>query len=404
MGRESAAGRVEIEVPPGFRRVENQGKYDVLTFRSEAPPATLKVVALPPAPLPPLDLALDIARRSGVLEVRESRAFCHPTLAPAAHAKLLFDDGAEWVTWVRCTEGFLVVSLVSPPDRIEALADAFERTASTLAPHRAFHEPLGEEVARRMAARWPHLSFRVAADGADVEVSAPDGRRLATAGLTSLARRIAAEPLGREGLIEEHLAALPVDRSVDLAAGGGELPAPTPEGLYPRLVPDGYLADLPPASRPARREFPGGLSIVLVHADPGLGDRYLTGRDLAGLGLSFGDALARACENLGARLAQEPLQALADEQGRPQAFVVDDPRAAAAILLPRFRRVIADALGSTFLACVPAPDELVAFRSEPAAAAQRYIEIARRSHAAAAHPVSDRVFRATAGGVELAPG
>jgi hypothetical protein len=262
-------------------------------------------------------------------------------------------------------------------------------------------------VRARMTSRWPELDLRDGAPGAIDVFVAGRAEPIARVGLASVVANVARDPAREAELVDEFLAHLPVAATLAAARGGAALAPLRADAIFPRLVPGERFAEIEDlAARPALREFPVGLRVALVASAPDLGvDRYLTECDLARLDLSWDSALARAHQNLKDALNADPTahQVAAGPDGRPALWIISHAHASGAVLLSTFPETLGRALGPGFFVCIPAFDEVVALRAFDARFAASVIARAQETFRESAYPVSDRVFRATATGLEPLP-
>ena len=250
-------------------------------------------------------------------------------------------------------------------------------------------DPLPALLLEGLEREWPELDFAFRSADDSVEIRGADGEALLLMSIGSVRERAKA---GAAPAVAGWLQDKQVRRALDEAAGREtERPAFDVDGLVPRLAWAERLASVPNA--PAHRDaWPGVWLTICWHHDD-FGAHYLANDQLAALGLDWDEGLARAIENL-ERLWRGKLQmsSVPAPDGSPALVVVDDVHAASGLLLPRLRAMLAEQLGSPFLAMAPQTDELILAPAEPRARADDFFETARESFRDSAHPVSDRVL------------
>lgn len=246
-----------------------------------------------------------------------------------------------------------------------------------------------ERVRAKLGARFPELVFRASAPGT-LDVLPRGGRApIAQIGLTSLAQQVLAKPEDEDRLVEAHVARLPFSQLVESLRGTA---LPGPEKVFPRILPQRRIDALPAGQRPVFTDFHQDLRVVLVAELPA-GDLYLTARDLEELKVDYREALTRACKNLAAYLRRSSVRAAPGPDGKPGVVIVDGHKhAAASLLLPEFPDSFGRELGDEFLVCIPAFDQLLAFRKEPRAFVDSLVATAKRAYEITDYKLTTQLF------------
>lgn len=372
-----------VDVPAGW---DVQPTRERPGFEAEPDDATHFAVSV--SPRPAVDLApIDILTSGLDGSLRDKRSFTHDSGFEAAQITVRGPGGLLARTCAVVSEDVAVLLTLSAPRDDSGASDCFAAIVTSLTFGESPERRRLRLVAESLQRRWPEASRRLAAVDL-IEVEFSDG--IAKIGLTSLIKRIEAEPEREDELVDQFVASLPGPPS---ESGGDE--TPELDTLFPRLVPVEKFEGLEPPdgfTGPALRDFPGQLKLGIVSSVE-WGDRYITGDDLVSLRLSFDDALERAKQNLDTLLGKTPLQASKAPDGRVMlVLLTGHTHAAAALALPSFSGRLQELLGEAFLVCVPALDELVAFRDDPAIA-EKVIPQARDSFSKDPYPVTDSVFR-----------
>jgi hypothetical protein len=133
------------------------------------------------------------------------------------------------------------------------------------------------------------------------------------------------------------------------------------EALLAGLLPSVALA--PPAGSEERATAPlaGPLRAALLHHD-GARIREVPPAALAAAGLTFDQALQRACQNVEALTLAQPrgVSYFDLDEGRVVLFDFDDPAGAGRVLSAQARGLLNDLLGEPCLCTVPTRDALLA--------------------------------------------
>jgi hypothetical protein len=247
-----------------------------------------------------------------------------------------------------------------------------------------------ERVRAALAAKFPELVFRCGAQ-ATIDVLPRGGREpIAQIGLTSLSQQVAKDPEKEKDLVDAHIGKLPFSKLTESLRGTA---LPKPEQIYPRLVPQKRIDALPAVQRPAQMDFHLDVRVVLV-AEFQYGDLYLTARDLEELKLPWPEALTKACANLARYLRASSVRAAPGPDGKPGVFIFDGHKhAAAALLLPEFPESFGGQLGEEFFVCIPAFDQLFAFRTEPKELVDHMVATAKRAYQMSDYPVTTQLFK-----------
>jgi hypothetical protein len=192
------------------------------------------------------------------------------------------------------------------------------------------------------------------------------------------------------------------ERLVSLLPGSPDAPAALPfeevcDVLLPRLVPEGFLADLgdpwPLCTAPLGHDV--HVALVAVMGDRA---RYIRTDEVRAWGMTPGEARRRAVRNLATRSAQATLARGDMPEGPLVAARTGDGLDAARLVLPGLYGVLAAELSPPILAAVPHRDTLLATTAQQPAAVAALRQRATDARDRAPHGISAALFEVTDGG------
>jgi hypothetical protein len=168
--------------------------------------------------------------------------------------------------------------------------------------------------------------------------------------------------------------------------------------LLPRLIPDGFLADLGDPSPLCTARLGHDVHVALVAL---MGDRarYLRGDEVEAWGMTPGEARRLAVRNLATRSTKAVLAHGEMREGPLVAARTGDGLDAARLVLPGLYDVLAAELPPPVVAAVPHRDTLLATTAQRPEAVEALRRRAIDARARAPHGISDQLFEVTEAGV-----